>query len=484
MSPYRLIGTGRRSNTDILVRVQLGAFAGDFMLSLAMNIVAALRSNGAKDCLFVGGCVRDKVLGIPSKDIDIEVYGLSYSKIETVLTNKRFDCDVVGKNYGIIKVNNQIDVSIPRRDNKIGMGHKDFDVQMDPNMTPKEAALRRDFTINSLAMQPETEVIIDPFGGVDDIKNRVLRATSEAFKEDPLRVLRGMQFAARFGMTMEPKTVQMCRDIKDGFYTLAKERLAEEWGKLMKLGRKPSKGLELLKNCGWISVYPMIGVLNNTRQDEIWHPEGNVFEHTKCVMDAAVEIADREQLNDFDREILLFSALCHDLGKPATTIKNEEGRLVSPDHANQGVEPTKHFLNHNGVSPEKIDIISCLVREHMCHIGTDPTPRVIRRLANRLAPANMKLWAMLVEADHSGRPPLPKNNPVVEWQKVAASLDLENNKPKPILMGRHILEHSRIRPGPRMGEILKDAFEAQLDGGFVDLDGALKWFRERLDEIA
>jgi tRNA nucleotidyltransferase (CCA-adding enzyme) len=450
------------------------------MRELANRIIEVVKYHGATEALFVGGCVRDLIIGVQPKDYDIEVYGLPFDTLMIVLGQHFDDVKAVGESFGVIKVNNEIDVSVPRRENKVGVGHKGFEVTADPNMTPMEAAARRDFTINSMMMKSDG-TIIDPYGGQDDIQKRVLRATSDAYKEDPLRVLRGMQFAGRFDMQMEWNTALVSQGMATEYDTLAKERVFEEWWKWATKSTKPSRGLDVLLDALWIGHFAEIEKLCYTAQDVIWHPEGNVYFHTGHVCDAAAEIATREGLNEGERAILLFSALCHDFGKPTTTGLNEEGRISAHGHDEAGVEPTRQFLIKIGAPHSLFDMVLPLVQEHMAHTsfkkGEKVSTRVVRRLANRLAPSNVKMWSLLCEADHSGRPPLPKHNPVLHWVEVANSLDLASNKPQPILMGRHLLEIG-LTPGPKIGNIVKCAFEAQLDEAFNDVEGALAWCRK------
>ena len=176
----------------------------------------------------VGGCVRDSLLGIAHKDFDLEVYGVDYETLARELSVYG-RVDLVGKSFGGIKFSSargdQWDFSLPRRDSKVASGHQGFQIEFDPDISPKEAASRRDFTINALAFDPRTGDYLDFFGGRADLRNRVLRHTSPAFVEDPLRVLRGMQFAARFDLTPALETVELCRSISRTFSELAVERV-------------------------------------------------------------------------------------------------------------------------------------------------------------------------------------------------------------------------------------------------------------------
>lgn len=452
----------------------------DELYNKAKRINNLLAKAGA-NCLMVGGCVRDEILGKPVKDIDIEVYGLNYNQIVAILRADRMRCDVVGEAFGVIKVDNEIDVSIPRRENKAGIGHKGFDVIIDPTMTPADAAARRDFTINSMAKTFGGE-IVDPFNGREDLKNGILRATSVAFAEDPLRVMRGMQFAARFGFTMDEKTKDMCRMLRHEFGTLAKERIWTEWEKWALKATDPKAGLDILVDTGWLELFPELHAMMGAEQDPKWHPEGNTFVHTAFVCNAMADICERDKIEHDARLTLMFAALCHDLGKATTTRKNDEGRWTAPGHDMAGVPIADKFLRSINAPHWLIDRVKPLVAQHMrhCSVPDDKVnARIIRRLANALHPATMEEWSRVVEADHSGRPPLPKGNPVAGWMEMAKEMELENDAPTALLMGRHLIEKG-MKPGPDFGKILNAAFEAQLDGEFTDEAGAIEWMEKTI----
>jgi tRNA nucleotidyltransferase (CCA-adding enzyme) len=443
---------------------------------LAKVVVERLLAGGARDCMLVGGYVRDGLLGIESKDIDIEVYGLEYDEIVRVLS-PHHPVDLVGRSFGVVKVGHQIDISIPRRESKIGAGHKGFQVHSDPTMSPAEAAARRDFTINAIGMRFDG-TIVDPLDGRRDFDRGILRATGQAFKDDPLRVLRGMQFSARFGFEMDETTVAMCRDMVDEFPTLSQERVWEEWNKWATKGKHPSKGLFLLERTGWINNFPVLAAMRSTPQDPVWHPEGDVFTHTAHACDAAVEIAEREGFDSEQRTILMFAVLCHDFGKAVTTARNDEGRWVAPEHAERGRTLAGEFLAAMRAPGRVAEWVLPLVVEHMAMLGYSrdqaPSARVVRRLASRLAPATFRLWSAVCESDSSGRPPRPKGNPVAAWVAVADQLALHDDKPQPLLLGRHLIPLG-YPPGVGMGAILRSAFEAQLDGEIRSVAEGLEW---------
>ncbi len=439
----------------------------------ALRVMELLNQAGARDVLVVGGFVRDSLLGIDSKDVDIEVYGVQLEDIKSLLESHGYKVvqNEVAQRFYVLKVDG-LDISIPREEISTGPGPNDFVVMPRPDMNMIEAANRRDFTINSMAMTMHG-LILDPFNGREDLRLQILSATSDAFTEDPVRVLRGMQFASRFNMTtMDERTTDMCREMAPRKANIAKERIWEEWKKWALRGRFPSIGLEFLIKVGWAD--PEIQALVGVPQDPEWHPEGDVFVHTCHVVDAAAVIAEREQLGEHDRLVLMFSALAHDFGKPSTT-KMEKGRWRSKRHCEEGVKPAERFLERIMAPKAIIAEVKPLISEHLIHAGIqDPTDRAIRRLANRIAPASIQALSRVIEADHSGRPPLAKGNPFASWVERAARLDVYSAKPEPILMGRHLIEMD-VRPGKQMGVLLSRAFEAQLDGVFDNLEGAQQW---------
>ena len=236
-----------------------------------MKILRAI-SNNQGNGLLVGGCVRDDLMGLEPKDHDVEVYNLSVNNLIGILSEFG-KVDAVGKSFGVLKLG-PYDFSLPRRDNKQGEGHTGFIVEVDPDMTVEEACARRDFTINSIAYDPISGEYIDPFNGRGDIKKQILAPTSIAFKEDPLRVLRGMQFAGRFGMHPSDNCIEMCQQVHHEYYTLSIERVWGEWSKWAEKSISPSDGLQFLNKVGWLDLYPALNDLIGCWQDSRWHPEG------------------------------------------------------------------------------------------------------------------------------------------------------------------------------------------------------------------
>lgn len=448
------------------------------------RIVRALHAAGLR-ALIAGGAVRDDLLGLEPKDFDIEVYGVSFNVLAELLAHHG-RIDLVGQSFGVVKLTvsggSNYDFSLPRRDSKIGRTHRDFLTTFDPDIAPREAASRRDFTINAMAFDPISNELLDFFGGSDDLENRVLRATSIAFREDPLRVLRGMQFACRFDLTIDPATAQECRAIANEYSTIAQERVGEEFMKWAIKSAHPGRMIEYLVATGWIVHFPEIDKLRGVPQDSEWHPEGDVDIHTMHVVDAAAGIADRDSLKDDERAVLLFAALTHDFAKAITTAKRERNgilRWTAHGHEAAGGPLARAFLERIGIKPAIVEQVVPLVENHLAHssLRNDVTPRTVRRLALRLAPANITQLIRLIEADHSGRPPLPAGLPdsAIRIRDMAAAQAVATKPQSALILGRHVLPYFENRSGPHIGEITRAAYEAQTDGVFSTEEEGLQW---------
>jgi tRNA nucleotidyltransferase (CCA-adding enzyme) len=435
-----------------------------------------------KQAYLVGGCVRDWLLGEAQKDYDIEVFGWDYESLAKAL-QRWGKVDLVGRSFGVIKLitleRNSYDFSIPRRDSKRGTGHKGFAVTFEPNLSVEEAAARRDFTINSMMYDPRERKLIDPFGGQRDLGKRILRHTSSAFPEDPLRVLRGMQFAARFDLTAATETLELSRSIKGTYPELAKERVREEWFKWAEKCIKPSRGLEFLFGTEWVEHFPEINALRGVPQDPEWHPEGDVFVHTAHCCDAMATLPEWKSADAETRIVYMLAGLTHDSGKATTTVeamKRGELRIISPGHEAASGGMAEDFLNRINAPRAIRERVVPLVVNHMAHFQT-VSDRAVRRLAKRLEPENIRGLITLMTADSFGRPPLPRLIPdsVRMIGARADELSVREEPPAPILLGRHLLEHG-LQPGKELGQILNAAYEAQLAGDFNDLPGAIAWW--------
>ena len=445
----------------------------------AVKQISQLFKKEGADIYLVGGCVRDSLLGLSPKDIDIEIYKLPPETIEAVLA-KHFKIDTVGKNFGVFLLKGySIDVSIPRKESKTGLSHTDFKITGDPYMHPKDAALRRDFTINAISYDLVKEVLYDPYNGIDDLSNKHLRHISRAFSEDPLRVLRAMQFIARFNLSVSPDTLKLCQSLTPN--EIPKERIWEEWKKLLLKGHTISLGLQFLEDCEWLSYFPELSALTECEQDPEWHPEGNVWEHTKHCMDA---FSKNRIGDDWEDLIVGLATLCHDMGKPKTTAQGKDGRIRSPQHDVEGVSIAKAFLARMTEQKKVFDEVLPLVSEHMRphnFYTNNSGDSAIRRLANKVKRIDRLI--RVFQADQLGRPPLKvTEDPVSDWlAERSHHLELQACAPKPIILGRHLVAENLV-PSPIFKTLLKECFEAQLDGTFDNESDGLIYLKSLLEK--
>lgn len=441
----------------------------------------------------VGGCVRDWLLGLEPKDFDIEVAGVDFETLHRVLAPFGAT-DVVGRSFGVIKLRlagGEYDFSLPRRESKSGAGHRGFAVSPDPGLSDADAAARRDFTINAIAYGPRSGQLIDPHGGQADLQARRLRHTSGAFVEDPLRVLRAFQLAARFDLTLAPETAALCRSIRDTFSELPVERVWGEWEKWAAKSIRPSRGLTVLEETGWLVHFPEIAALRGTPQEPEWHPEGDVFVHTQHCVDALISLEGWQKADSRQRSLLMLAVLAHDFGKPETTSRAERRgalRWISPGHEAAGGPLAAAFLQRIGAPLEFTAPICALVMHHLAHHHGQQgafSDSQVRRLARRLAPATIDDLSLIMKADSLGRPPLQSPQVLAlidQLREKARKLQLERAAPRPILLGRHLLALGQSA-GPRFKPILDAAFEAQLDGAFSDESEGLAWLKRHLDSL-
>jgi len=295
-----------------------------------------------------------------------------------------------------------------------------------------------------------------------------------------------MQFASRFDLTLDPATAKLCASIADQYSTLPKERVAEEF---MKWAAKstgpacnPGRMADYLSQTGWGVHFPEIDRLRGVPQDPEWHPEGDVSIHTMFVVNEAARIADRDRCEGDDRAVLMFAALAHDFAKADTTeLRERSGRIrwTAFGHEPAGGPLARAFLNRIGIKAAIVDQVVKLVENHLAHasIGADITPRAVRRLAVRLAPASIAQLIRLIEADASGRPPLPRGLPdsAARIRDMAATQRVGDKPQAPLILGRHVLPYFGDRPGEHIGQITRAAYEAQSDGEFSNEAEALEW---------
>lgn len=310
----------------------------DRNLAKTREIAEEVRKLGGRT-FFAGGFVRDRLLGLESKDVDIEVHGIEADKLSELLRSMG-NVRTQGKSFGIYSLGGyDIDIALPRKERNTGRGHRDFEVFTDPHLGTEAAARRRDFTMNSMMEDVLTGEVVDHFRGIEDLEKGIIRhIDSESFREDPLRVLRGARFAARFGFTVAPETVKLCRGME--LSALPAERIMTELEKGLCKSRKPSIFFRVLRDMDQLKTwFPEIEKLIGLRQDPVYHPEGDVWEHTMEVLDRAVCYRDRA-LNPLG---FMLTALTHDLGKIETT-EEINGRIHAYGHELAGRPIVASFL--------------------------------------------------------------------------------------------------------------------------------------------
>lgn len=432
-----------------------------------LEVAREVRRRGGR-ALLVGGCVRDELLGANPKDLDVEVFGLSPQELDDALSGA-FQVDKVGASFGVLKATPRsggetLDVALPRRETKLGSGHRAFAVEFDPSLPLADAAARRDFTINAIYKDPLTGEILDPWHGAEDLRGGVLRHVSSHFAEDPLRVLRGMQFVARFNLAAAPETLAVCRSMTPE--NLPPERLFEEWRKLLVKGRKISLGLAFLRETGWTRYYPELEALIGCEQAPEWHPEGDVWNHTLCCLDAFAAERDRRGESEDEALVVGLAVLCHDFGKPSCSRYDARvGRIRSLGHDEAGVAPTLSFLRRLTNEERILKEVPPLVRLHMRPYAmwkSRSGEAAVRRLAAEVGRIDRLIQVCL--ADDRGRPPFPPQPEALDWLAAEAErLAVKDAAPKPVLQGRDLVALG-LKPGPAFGEILRRAYDVQLDG--------------------
>jgi len=436
-------------------------------LQLATSIARTVRDQGGR-AFIVGGFVRDRLLGLQSDEVDVEVFGVGEHDLKTLLATLG-RVEAVGQQFAVYKMG-PVDVALPRRESKTGRGHKAFAVTGDPAMSFADAARRRDFTINAISWDPLTDEYVDPFDGRADLARRVLRA---------------LQFAARFDLTAPDETKRICRGI--ALDDLPSERIWAEFEKLLLEAPRPSIGFALAREVDVTArLLPEMHALVGCPQEPEWHPEGDVWIHTLMVIDQA-----RARNGDLDRARLaavMLSAVCHDLGKPSTTAVID-GRMRSLGHEEAGVAPAACLLDRLNVhSLDNFDVraqVLAITAHHLkpgafYKVRDELTDGAFRRLAQKV---DMELLARVAKADCLGRAG-DFDCTAMDWfLDKSRALGVEHKPPPPILMGRHLLALG-VPAGPRMGEILKEVYELQLDGTVADLETAQARARELIDRRA
>jgi tRNA nucleotidyltransferase (CCA-adding enzyme) len=424
--------------------------------SRLLSIAGEIRSAGGRAFL-VGGWVRDALLGKDCRDYDIEVYDLTQDELVPIL-KKYGRTNLVGKAFGVIHLAMKglsLDFSFPRTESKVGYGHRGFVVHTDEKLSFKEAALRRDFTINAMGMELPELTLCDPYGGIDDLKKGLLRHVGPAFVEDSLRILRGVQFASRFALTLAPETVELCRTLS--LSDLSIERLFEEFKKWLLKPGKPSLGLRAFLDIRLNEFFPEVFPLRGS-----WDDLGEMLDSMENVRRALVNAdAGSEAIDNVecaalsDDQVMEFAFAAFLCGNPETSLKFLE-RITNETHLLKNVP-----LLLGAYSELPLGIVN-------------DAPQ-LRRLAVKLG--GLKLLCLLVKVTprkfyaEAGDAEFPEKL----WQ-AAANLDLIETAPQPFLMGKMLMDLG-FKPGKQMGEIIKQSFELQLDGKITSAEEAIEWVR-------
>ncbi len=417
----------------------------------------------------VGGTVRDRLMGHPSKDRDYIVCGLSIKQIEQIL--KPFGkLAEVGRSFGVLKFTphvhpeQTIDISLPRREKSTGVGHRDFEVDFDPKLPVEKDLGRRDFTMNAMAMNVETGEITDPFGGQKDLEAGLLRQVFDrSFEEDPLRLLRAIQFAARFELKIEKKTREAMKTHAHLIETVSAERISEELRKLF-LAHRPSVGFELMNECGLLThILPEVAAIKGIEQDK--QPGDDVYGHTMRALDAAR--SDHAILNRGNLE-LMFAVLLHDIGKAKTSRYHEPSkRVVFFGHQIVSAKMARHIakrlkLETIGVNPKNI---TRLIENHMFETKAFFSDRAIRRFVNKVGKDRIFMLIDLRLADNRGG---KHPHGIKGVEKLRGRIQEELDKKPPfgpadLAIDGHDVMELDVPEGPLIGAILGELVEIVLD---------------------
>lgn len=418
--------------------------------------------------ILVGGCVRDSLLNIPSKDYDVEIFNINCTNTIKTCLEKFGKVNEVGKSFGVLILSTQnydFDFALARVEKKVDLGHRGFEITPNANLSFEEASLRRDFTINSIGYNYFEKKYLDPHNGIKDLENKILRhIKDETFIEDPLRVYRAIQFASRFSFTLDSKTFLLCEKmvLNDELKELPKERVFEELKKLFLKSPKPSLGFELLKDLGVLKHFPQLQALVACIQDEEYHPEGDVWVHTLMTLDEMAKL----KTGDEYRDLYLFCALlCHDLGKPFCTEITEEGRVTSHKHEALGVQPTIDFLKLITDEKKFIEKITPLVKNHLAPFQlykAESSLKAVKRLSLKCSIEDLCIVCL---ADCKGRtiPDKDKCDKAVSWVlNKAREMNISSNALTPLVQGRDLIAMG-MKPSKEFKMILEKALDLQIE---------------------
>ena len=429
------------------------------MCKLMQQAVTAILKQGR--IYEVGGIVRDRLLGRKgvAHDRDYLVTGIPYEGLSRIL-KPYGQLNLVGKSFGVIKFTQKInnnyitfDISLPRTEYSTGTGHKEFKVSYDPELKVEDDLSRRDFTVNAMAWDLESDSLIDPLNGINDLKSGLIKIVyPQSFKDDPLRILRAVQFAARFNFEIEPETYQrMCENVSL-ITTVSPERIAEELNKLLTLAVKPSIGFNLMESCGLLTlILPELQACKGVDQPGGYH-KYDVYEHTMHTIDASPN-----KLN------VRLACLFHDINKPQAKRIVEKGATFY-GHEVQGAKTVKKVLKRLRYSNEIINEVETLVARHM--FSADVTPKGLRRLIKRVGVPLIFDLLDVRRADVVAQGMGGTTEDVDQFEKDIRD-ELDKQPPFSlsdlVLDGNYVMEKFNIGAGPMVGKILDYLMEQVLD---------------------
>ncbi|MCQ2500925.1 MAG: HD domain-containing protein [Lachnospiraceae bacterium] len=434
-------------------------------LDMAKKIALLVHEAGGR-VFYVGGFVRDLLMKRDNKDIDIEVHGITVEKLEEILNSVGYRTEM-GASFGVFGLKGyDLDIAMPRKEEAIGRGHKDFKVDVDPFLGTEKAAIRRDFTLNALMQDVLTDEIVDHFGGVDDLKKGVLRhVNTETFIEDPLRVLRGAQFAARFDFAIAEETIELCKGMD--LTALAPERIMGELEKALLKAEKPSVFFERMREMEQLGYwFPELEQLIGVPQPAKHHPEGDVWTHTMLVLDQAAGL--RKQAKE--PLYLMLAALCHDIGKAITT-EEINGRLHALGHETEGLPLVKKALqrvtNENALIKYVLNMTELHMRPNQMAADGSSQKSMNHLFDRSVSPEELIL---LAEADYTGRAGEWDFEPNRMFFKERLEV-FQEMMAQPYVMGRDLIE-AGLKPDKNFSELLAYAHKLRLAG--VPKEVALK----------
>ncbi len=407
---------------------------------------------------YVGGFVRDKLQGLENKDIDIEVHGITPDTLEEILSSIGGFIPA-GKSFGVYKLaHHSIDVAMPRKETLTGKGHRDFKIDVDPFIGTEKAAIRRDFTVNAIMQDVITGEVIDHFGGREDLKNGILRHVNDtAFGEDPLRVLRGAQFAARFNFTIAPETIELCRKID--ITSLSSERVFDELKKALLKSDKPSVFFENLRIMNKLSFwFPETEKLIGIPQHSVHHKEGDVWTHTMLVLDECAKVREKAEQPLY----FMLSALVHDFGKIVCT-EFIKGDYHAYRHETEGRDIVKTFIrritNENFLLSYVLNMTELHMKPTVLASDNSSVKATNKMFDSSKSPGDLILLSL---CDGKGKIP-QKPTEIIEDFLTKRREIFNEYMSRPYVTGQDLIE-AGIKPGKEFTELLSYAHKLRLAG--------------------